>query len=858
MLKETTHQVKWKRRIYATLLTITASVLIFSCSGGGSSGTNGGTGSSGSTGNGNVDDPTGGPVTTGQALLGPLTGAQVSVCDYTDMNTPIHTTTTSIDSNLLQAGSFDIPVSLLEDSGLYIITISGGDDIDANDDGVIDTNPTTNIGSLHLVATGSRLKKGYFNANILTEIIYRKIRYLLLSQYPGKTIETVMNRYISALLKADVDGDRDMDMDDILAWSPVIDRDKSTRSWGFLSDCVWAVHNNAPFDEEIYNIRENIVNIIDTPNFATQMVIRDQYAFLVDSDGYSGDRDSSLQVIDINDPANPSVTGSVDLPGNARALAISGDYAYVADGHDGLTIVRISNPVYPYVAGNVDTSGTTRNIAVSGNTAFLTNYRNGHFDEDLVIIDISDPRSPAVLATLDLPGIASCVALSGTTAYVAAGSSGMHIVDISDPSVPVLEKTYERFSYDVYSVKTSGRYAFTLESESTVSSTMFRVLDISSPTNPVYVSNASIPTTNVGGIVLSGDMVYLHTRSHGIVAVDISNLAKPKVAYSIDTPGGYLNDISVSGNHAYVSASDIGVIIVDLSRPDSERTFSNLDTYDQVYRVKVKGNYAYVADYWGGLNIVNIADPTYPSFAGRISNGIVKDFALSGNYAVIANLLGGGNLEIWDTSDPRMPVKVSDIDTWRESVAVTGDYILVGAGMGGLRIFEMSDPYDPTFVGEVDTPGDAQAVTVFGSYALVADGEEGVQVIDISNPADPEIVATISTTLTALDVAVSGNNAWIAEETRVIGVSLTDPPQPSVFARIAVPGTAQRVTVSEGWLYVSTGSGGIQLVDIRDLSDVHLDCGIATSHEAMDVAVANNHIYVADNESGLSIFNAVQ
>ncbi len=51
---------------------------------------------------------------------------------------------------------------------------TGGSDIDGNDDGVLDTN-TTNIGSLHMVTTGSRLKQGYFNVKTFTEIIFQKI-----------------------------------------------------------------------------------------------------------------------------------------------------------------------------------------------------------------------------------------------------------------------------------------------------------------------------------------------------------------------------------------------------------------------------------------------------------------------------------------------------------------------------------------------------------------------------------------------------------------------------------------------------------------------------------------------------------
>jgi hypothetical protein len=39
-----------------------------------------------------------------------------------------------------------------------------------------------------------------------------------------------------------------------------------------------------------------------------------------------------LQVIDVSDPANPQRVGGYDTSGSARGVAVSGNYAYVADG----------------------------------------------------------------------------------------------------------------------------------------------------------------------------------------------------------------------------------------------------------------------------------------------------------------------------------------------------------------------------------------------------------------------------------------------------------------------------------------------------------------------------------------------
>ena len=38
-----------------------------------------------------------------------------------------------------------------------------------------------------------------------------------------------------------------------------------------------------------------------------------------------------LQVIDITNPESPQIVGSVDTPGDACGVAVSGTHAYVAD-----------------------------------------------------------------------------------------------------------------------------------------------------------------------------------------------------------------------------------------------------------------------------------------------------------------------------------------------------------------------------------------------------------------------------------------------------------------------------------------------------------------------------------------------
>jgi len=57
---------------------------------------------------------------------------------------------------------------------------------------------------------------------------------------------------------------------------------------------------------------------------------------------------------------------SVDTPGFARGVAVSGAYAYVADDDCGLQVIDISNPQSPQIVGSVDTPDLASEVAVSG------------------------------------------------------------------------------------------------------------------------------------------------------------------------------------------------------------------------------------------------------------------------------------------------------------------------------------------------------------------------------------------------------------------------------------------------------------------------------------------------------------
>ena len=59
-------------------------------------------------------------------------------------------------------------------------------------------------------------------------------------------------------------------------------------------------------------------------------------------------------VVDISNPVEPEITGSVSIFGEVRSVVIYGDYAYVAARESGVQVSDVTNPVNAQIAGSVD------------------------------------------------------------------------------------------------------------------------------------------------------------------------------------------------------------------------------------------------------------------------------------------------------------------------------------------------------------------------------------------------------------------------------------------------------------------------------------------------------------------------
>ncbi len=488
--------------------------------------------------------------------------------------------------------------------------------------------------------------------------------------------------------------------------------------------------------------------------------------------------DSSLQIIDISDPANPAIAGSCLTPDMGGAISLSGNFVYTT-GND-LLIIDIDDPANPVLVQSYDTPGSAGGVFISADYAYVCWADQPDFG--LEIIDVSDPRNPEFAGRYYLSIYATDVFVSGIYAYLA--DDDLQIIDISEPSNPVfISSRYTRD--DTRYVSVSGDYAYAMSmawsDDREYGMGGIEIIDVSIPSNPITIGDFS-PAGTSSRVCIDDIYAYVADGYAGLQIVDISDPASPAIVGSLDPAGfdEYAFSITIADDYAYLGWGEltgwpdlywIGRLeIIDISDPDQPIPIGSCQSYDRPIEVFVSGSYAYVIwyDYPNyRMDLIDVSNPPNPTI--NWSWHEVNDVFVSGNLAYMTRDTLG--LQIADLSDPADPVILGYYDPSGvefRGVYINGNYGYFAAGASGLYILDISDPSNPTFISAYDTQTNAMKVFVDGSYAYITESYSGLQIVDVSDPSNPTLAGGYDTPGIAKAVSAAGNYAYVVD-----GYSLT-------------------------------------------------------------------------------------
>jgi len=366
-----------------------------------------------------------------------------------------------------------------------------------------------------------------------------------------------------------------------------------------------------------------------------------------------------------------------------------------------IPVYKDKNEVYANIKSNAPREiKSPGKIFLHGNYIFLN-----EIDKGVHIIDDTDPSNPVVKAFIDIPGNLD-IAVKGNTLY-ADLYSDLVAVDISDPLhakfLKYVSYVFPERSYSNGFVADGTRIIIDwIKKDTTVpfGSTLSPVLYSYGLLVPAAASaNAAAAPPGISGSMARFTIVndYLYAvNSHNLQSVSISDPADPSVTNSMNA-GWDIETIYPFQDKLFLGSMG-GVFIYDISQPGSpvkQGDFVHARACDPVI---ADDSFAYVTLREGTscgptdneLQVLNIQDLQAPSLVKAYSmtnpHGLTKD----NNLLFICD--GKDGLKMYDATDPSNLVLKKHINGIETSDAIAWNKNLIVVATDGLYQYDYSDP----------------------------------------------------------------------------------------------------------------------------------------------------------------------
>lgn len=553
----------------------------------------------------------------------------------------------------------------------------------------------------------------------------------------------------------------------------------------------------------------------------------------------------------------------------------------------GLRIYDLSAPDNPFNVSELYLEWGAWRITREGSLLYITDY----YENGVYTVNISDPWAPVLLGYFSYSADRlENLDAEGNLLYLAGGSTGLVILDVSDPNSPVEQAVYTDIGgAKVKDVSADGGYVFI-----GLHTGEIQVVDATTPTAPVrhadfwWADQTYRQVTHLaGGGFHSSDIVIGvgHTTSLDSVVVDFYTWDPGSQTFNTLTwmilvmPGNTsLTDLVAFENQVYLATYEHGITaidITDITGSGSPVQAGSPNNVFGIYGVTVEpSNRALVfMEFYGGLVTTRLLDdsPSLGDLGGLDAGGSVNKSDIEMGKLFVAH--GYMGLTILDISDPFAPYVIQNSPTaggWSRNLELFPPFIYMADGTTGVRILSYDRHADfLTEHGTYDTAGYSWDValktggTGAMQYLYVADGLEGITILDVSDPDNITFVGNIpfsgSGSGGVLSIEILQPIEKLAAAQTTDGVDIWDistPASPRFVTNIAAVNYAVGVDAyNEEHLIISDTSPDLSVYDLGSSTPVLLGSysgspGSYRSHSQMEL-----NGFLALGTGGFSILN---
>ncbi len=378
------------------------------------------------------------------------------------------------------------------------------------------------------------------------------------------------------------------------------------------------------------------------------------------SHAYAIDDLFGLQVIDISDPTALAIVASDDPGEGYDQIEVSSERAYVST-NSGLIIYDISNPESPLLAG-VETRVDSDGAQVAAPDGDLAVVGSG---SGIRVFDVGDAQNTELLSTRALPrGIPLFIEERDGLLYAA---SSLALFTLETPDVTSPQPLQANGPSDAEDIAFFGDLALAPRGEAGVV-----VLDMSEPTTPVLLRTIGT-IGQASGVVIDGMTAYIASGLAGLQVIDLNT----ETVISGINNLGIADDIAFRDDVVFMTRRGAGLHSVDVSDPANPVALDREDTPFSAVKVELVGNFAFIAESESGLRVMNISDPGAITSDGLGETpGSAVDLDIIGSLAYVADMDGG--LRVFAIGDPTNPTEIASFET--PGPASTVEVVDDGAG----------------------------------------------------------------------------------------------------------------------------------------------------------------------------------
>ena len=409
---------------------------------------------------------------------------------------------------------------------------------------------------------------------------------------------------------------------------------------------------------------------------------------LADSDG-----DGIRDLLEIQTGSNPTNAASYNLAAALQSLEVQpNNFVLTVNTIIGTASRQLSVIGHLKDGTTIDLTSTTRRTVYSSDNLFVANF--GSPDGNIfagtngtATITISNSTfvatalvtvrtsTPQALGFVAIPGFANAVGVAGNYAYVAAGATGLQVVDVTDHSNPRVVAALDTPG-NAEDVRVVGGLAYVADGSGGL-----RIISVANPLSPVLVGVTNI-TGDAQDVDIVGSRAFVADGSSGLRIIDVSTPSNPRLVSTLSTLGAAVG-VDVSGSIAVVAEGTAGIQVVDITDPANPSVLGTL-TGGDVRDVVIKSNYVFAADHTRSFTVIDITDRRNPKLKASTAQnlgGLPQDLAVDGQFALAAEVYFVNGIPIIDISNPTNPVPraILDFSAFRDDngtgIAVDGSYV---------------------------------------------------------------------------------------------------------------------------------------------------------------------------------------